>query len=131
MKRSYSRRIRASRANGARSRGSRTPKGKARSSQNAIRHGLLAKSVVQAGESKTRFEALLQQHRLRFAPPDGVDEGYIEEMVAATWRLRRTWAMETRMFDEAVADQPPGDEKGRMAAALARLETRPEFRAIA
>lgn len=127
MKKSLKRRIRASRANGARSRGPRTSPGKARSSQNAIRHGLLAKCVVMAGESGEGFEVLLQQHLSRFAPVDGVDQGYVEEMVAAAWRLRRAWAMETRIFDDAVADQPPGDERGRMAAALGRLAARPEF----
>ncbi|HXM45183.1 MAG TPA: hypothetical protein VN924_28350 [Bryobacteraceae bacterium] len=127
MYKSSNRRIRASRANGARSRGPRTAGGKARSSQNAIRHGLLAKCVVMAGESSPGFDALLYQHQARFAPADGVDQGYVEEMAAATWRIRRAWAMETRLFDDAVAAQPPGDERGRMAAALGRLAPRPEF----
>ncbi len=121
------RRIRASRANGARSRGPRSQSGKARSSQNAIRHGLLAKCVVMAGESSQGFDAILQQHLARFAPVDGVDQGFIEEMAAASWRIRRSWAMETRLFDDAVAAQPPGDERGRMADALGRLALRPEF----
>jgi hypothetical protein len=127
MNKSSIRRIRASRANGARSRGPRSQWGKARSSQNAIRHGLLAKCVVMAGESSQGFDAILQQHVARFAPVDGVDQGYIEEMAAASWRIRRSWAMETRLFDDAVAAQPPGDERGRMADALGRLALRPEF----
>jgi hypothetical protein len=127
MYKSSMRRIRSSRANGARSRGPRTLQGKARSSQNAIRHGLLSKCVVMAGESGQGFDALLQQHLARFTPGDGVDQGYVEEMVAAAWRMRRAWAMETRLFDDAVAEQPPGDERGRMAAALGRLALRPEF----
>jgi hypothetical protein len=85
------------------------------------------KCVVMAGESGQGFDALLQQHLARFAPGDGVDQGYVEEMVAAAWRMRRAWAMETRLFDDAVAEQPPGDERGRMAAALGSLALRPEF----
>jgi hypothetical protein len=127
MHKSSIRRIRASRLNGARSRGPGSPQGKARSSQNALRHGLLAKCVVMAGESSLGFDALLQQHQDRFAPIDGVDQCYIEEMAASAWRIRRAWAMETRLFDDAVAAQPPGDERGRMAAALGRLAPRPEF----
>jgi hypothetical protein len=80
-----------------------------------------------AGESSPGFDAILQQHVARLAPVDGVDQGYIEEMVSASWRIRRAWAMETRLFDDAVAAQPPGDERGRMAAALGRLALRPEF----
>jgi hypothetical protein len=48
-------------------------------------------------------------------------------MAAATRRIRRAWAMETRLFDDAVAAQPPGHERGRMAAALGCLAPRPEF----
>jgi len=88
MYKSSMRRIRSSRANGARSRGPRSPQGKAHSSQNAVRHGLLSKCVVMAGESGQGFDALLQQHLARFAPADGVDQGYIEEMVVAAWRIR-------------------------------------------
>ncbi len=121
------RRTGASPANGALSRGPRTPPGETLSSQNAIRHGLLAKCVVLTGESRQEFDALLQQHLDHFAPAEGVDLGYIEEIVAAAWRLRRASGIETRVFDEAVAAQPPGDERDRMAGALARLAARPEF----
>jgi len=57
-----SRRIRASRANGARARGPVTPEGKRRSSQNAISHGLLARSIVLENESPEAFETLFSQH---------------------------------------------------------------------
>jgi len=83
MYKSSNRGIRASRANGAHARGPRTPAGKARSSQNAIPHGLLAKCFVMAGESSPGFDALLYQHQARFAPADGVDQGYVEVMAAA------------------------------------------------
>ena len=109
MKTSSYRRILASRANGAHSRGPRTPRGKARSSQNAIHHGLLAKCVVLNGESDEGFQLLLSHHLARFAPADDVDRGFVDEMAAASWRLRRAWALETRLFDQAVEDQPPGD----------------------
>jgi hypothetical protein len=129
METSSYRRIRAARANGALSRGPRTPEGKARSSQNAIRHGLLSKCVVPETESDTGFQSILAQHMLHLAPADDVELGYIDEMVAPTWRLRRAWAIETRLFDNAVQDQPSGDDLGRLAAALARR--RPGIGAIA
>ena len=52
-------RAEASRKNGARSRGPRTPEGKARSAQNALKHGLRAqKYVVLPDENSAEFQAL-------------------------------------------------------------------------
>jgi hypothetical protein len=41
-------------------------------------------------------------------PADGVEFGFVEEMVASFWRLRRAWALETHMIEKQVAAQPPG-----------------------
>jgi len=131
MKTSSYRRIRASRVNGARSRGPRTPEGKARSSQNALRHGLLSKCVVLESESAQGFQSILSQHALRLAPADDVEQGYVDEMAAASWRLRRAWAIETALFDSAVQDQPSGDDLARLAAAFSKLARRPGIGAIA
>lgn len=121
------RRIRASRANGAHSKGPKTPEGKRRSSMNALRHGLLAKCVVLENESRQGFEALVAEHVARFAPADGVDLGFIEEMAAAWWRIRRAWTIETRLVDEALAGQPQSEEGARIAAAFAHLAASPQF----
>jgi len=121
------RRILSSRANGARSLGPKTPQGKRRSSQNAIRHGLLAKCLVLANESREGFEALLDQHLSRLSPADGVELGFVEEMVSASWRLRRIWAMETRLLDDAVRSQQSPDELGRIAAAFSQLANSPQL----
>ena len=104
------RRILASRANGARSRGPKTPLGKLRSSQNALRHALLSKCLVLSNESREGFQAFLREHLERFCPADGVELGLIEEMVAAAWRLRRVWAAETRLIENALGAQPSTDE---------------------
>jgi len=117
----------AARANGARSNGPATPEGKRRSSQNATRHGLLARCVVMQNESRAGFDALLAQHLDRYQPADGVEFGFIEEMVAAYWRMRRAWALETRIFENRVAAQQPGDELDRMAAAFTDLANQPSL----
>jgi hypothetical protein len=121
------RRINASRANGARSRGPITAEGQERSSANAIRHGLLAKCVVLENESGPCFDDLVAQHTERFAPVDGVEFGMIEEMVAAYWRMRRAWAIENRLMEKALRNQPPGDEAARIAAAFSELAASPEL----
>src|SRR5215467_1114093 len=52
----------AARANGALSHGPTTPEGKARSSQNALQHGLFSTTVVLATEDPEEFRALLDDY---------------------------------------------------------------------
>ena len=122
---SSTRRIDASRANGARSRGPVTESGKQISSQNACRHGLLARCVVVEGESHEGFEETLTEHLERFQPADGVELGIVEEMVAASWRMRRAWAIESRLLTDCVDAQPPCDPTGRLTAAFNSLADSP------
>ena len=117
--------IQAARANGALSRGPVTPEGKSRSSQNAIRHGLLARTVVMKDESRPAFDALLQQQIDFFQPANAMELGFVEEMAVAQWRMRRVWALETRLFENAVDAQPPGDPIDRMANAFTSLANSP------
>jgi hypothetical protein len=100
-------------------------RGKQRSSQNALAHGLLARCTLMQGESPEALHALLNQHLERLGPADGVELGMVQEMVAAYWRLRRAWAIETRSFDNQVAAQPAGDELDRMAVAFADFAAKP------
>jgi hypothetical protein len=127
------RRILASRANGARSKGPATLEGKRRSSQNAIRHGLLARCIVLDKESSDSFEALLSQHLDRLQSADGVEFGMVEEMVSSYWRMRRAWAIETRMLEDASSAAPesvsapetPSDPVGSITAAFISLANSP------
>src|SRR3954453_23930703 len=104
---SSQRRIEASRANGARSRGPVTAEGKMRSAQNALRHGLLAKAVVLADEDADAFQSLV----------DCVELFFLERMAAAQWRQTRSWAVEAKMVDNAVAGAATADAVDRMTHA--------------
>ncbi len=97
-------RSQAARANGARSRGPVTPEGKAISSRNALRHGLLAKTVVLANENPKCFEELFYLLVERFSPVDDVEMCAIEEMAAAHWRLHRAISMEHAILDKGIAN---------------------------
>jgi len=121
------RRIRSSRANGARSRGPVSPEGKRQSSLNALRHGFLAKTVVLPGEVGDAFDSLVDQHCARFGPLDGVEFGMIEEMASSYWRLRRAWAIENRLLSGAMAGEPEGDDLGRLTTAYRQLAATPEL----
>jgi hypothetical protein len=76
-------------------------------------------------ESSTAFEALLAQHLERLQPADGLEFGFIEEMAAAYWRMRRAWALETRILENHAKAQPPGDEIDRMSAVFTDPATHP------
>jgi hypothetical protein len=78
-------------------------------------------------ESSECFDELVTQHQERFAPADGVEFAMIEEMVAANWRMRRAWAIENRLMEKAIRNQPPGDEVDRIANAFSQLAASPEL----
>lgn len=114
-------RLQANRANAARSTGPKTAEGKARSSRNALRHGLLAKHLLVGQENPESFHALLNMMIDRFSPVNDVEFGMIEEMTAAYWRVRRAWTIETEMLEAGVANQAPGPYNVRLAAAFGEL----------
>ena len=102
-------RILAARANGALSRGPKTPEGKARS-RNAVRSRRLTDGVVLGQESREAFQELFNFHVDCFSPLDDVEMGMVEEMASAYWRLRRNWAIENYLLESAAAAQPAGPE---------------------
>jgi hypothetical protein len=78
-------------------------------------------------ESNQCFDDLVTQHIQRFAPADGVGFAIIKEMVAANWHMRRAWAIENRLMDQAIRNQPPGDQMSRLADAFSQLAASPEL----
>src|ERR1039457_2649502 len=119
------RRILASRANGALSKGPKTPSGKQRGTRNATGHGLLARSLVLENESPEGFAAVMADHIARLNPVDGVEYAMIEEMVASHWRLRRAWAIEARMLEKQIAAQTAAGDLDRTADAFSALADTP------
>jgi hypothetical protein len=92
-------RAEASRRNGAMSRGPNTPEGKARSSQNALKHGLRAqKHVVLPGESAAEFAALEAALMEELAPDGALQSVLAQRVVAAAWRLDRAERLEVELF---------------------------------
>ena len=99
--------IDAARANGAKSRGPVTEEGKAKSSQNAFRHGAFAATVVLASESKNEFELLTSEFIQTYLPANTVEMKLVESMVAATWREQRVRQMEKELLDLTLQEQMP------------------------
>jgi hypothetical protein len=122
-------RILAARANGARSRGPKTPEGKARS-RNAVRSRRLADCTVLGNESREGFLSLFKFHVDCFSPLDEVEMGMVEEMASAYWRIRRNWTIESHLIDSAAAGQPEGPAVPRIAAAYTELSATPHFASL-
>ncbi len=121
MPEQLSKRALASRANGAKSRGPKTEEGKRRSAQNSLRHGLLAKCILLDNECRDTFQIVHQYHIEKFNPADDVEHSAVEEMVAAAWRLRRLWTIETALFDNKIGKRTDPTSRDRMAAAFSEL----------
>ncbi|HTP32999.1 MAG TPA: hypothetical protein VMJ75_12555 [Candidatus Acidoferrales bacterium] len=117
--------IRANRANGARSRGPKTLEGKARSSQNATRHGLRSKTVLMRNEDPEAFHRLLNMYVARLGPRDQAEMSLVSELAAALWRQRRAMTMERDTLELEMRNHS-GDAIDRLvesfAAQLPRLQ---------
>jgi len=79
----------ASRINGAQSSGPITAEGKARSSMNALTHGLTARDMCIAVENPEEFLAFQQEYFDEFQPQTRVERDLVKEMVSAKWRQER------------------------------------------
>jgi hypothetical protein len=97
--------INSARANGAKSRGPKTEAGRKVSSMNAVSHGLYAKGVVLATESGEQHHQMLHAYVQQFQPEGPAETDLVEEMVAAKWRQRRLWAIETDLLEDEILQQ--------------------------
>ncbi len=98
-------RIDANRRNAQKSTGPRTPEGKARSSQNALRHGLAAISnhSFLAAEDRTAFERMLAGYIRIYQPAHADEIDLLTDAVFCKWRQQRAWTTEAQMIEMAVA----------------------------
>ena len=94
-------RVEASRRNGAKSRGPRTPEGKARSAQNALKHGMRAqKHLVLPDEDAAEFDALEAALIAELAPVGALQTVLARRVAVAAWRLARADRIEAELFEE-------------------------------
>jgi hypothetical protein len=95
----------ASRRNGAKSRGPKSPEGKARSAQNALKHGMRAqKCIVLPGERAAAFEAFGAALLEELAPDGALQAVLAQRVVAASWRLARAERLEAELFARNMLD---------------------------
>ena len=83
------RRAEAARRNAQKSTGPRTPEGKARSSMNAVKHGLTAQAAVLPGEDPDELESLARLFTAQLKPMGPLQRLLVERIISLTWKLRR------------------------------------------
>jgi len=88
----------ANRANAQRSTGPRTAVGKARSSLNALRHGILARAAfnltIEGAQRRKEFEALVAGLAQEFQPQTIAEHLTVQQLAGCYWRLAKVWRYE-------------------------------------
>jgi len=97
--------LHANQQNAQHSTGPRTEAGKQRVSQNALKHGLLARQAVLPGEDIHEYDGYIRSLEQKFQPADFLEFSLIRQMVDAEWRLRRLTRIETSIAFQAVAER--------------------------
>ena len=93
------RKIDSARANGAKSHGPITEEGRKKSSMNAFKHGLNARTPVLFNETDDEHAALLDSYVQDFQPVGPAEMAAVIDMVDAKWRQRRLLNIESQMFE--------------------------------
>jgi hypothetical protein len=88
----------ANRRNARLSTGPRTKIGKARSCQNATKHGLTAETVIYALEDPTEYQDFQDAIVREFKPASTVQSELVLRLASLLWRLRRATTIETGLF---------------------------------
>lgn len=94
--------IDSARKNGAKSRGPVTPEGKAVSSANSLKHGLLAEAIVIKGEAPGQLAALSARFHDEFSPRTETETHHVETMIMCRWRLHRVWEFESATLNREI-----------------------------
>jgi hypothetical protein len=97
--------VAANRINARKSTGPRTTEGKAVVSQNALKHGLLAREAVIRGEDPGQFEFYRDRMLGELAPVGMTESVLAERAVGLSWRLRRAERVQNEVFDALYGDQ--------------------------
>ena len=98
--------IKANQQNAQKSTGPQTAEGKAAVSQNAVKHGLFAESVIN-GENPADYELYHDQFLAELAPVGMVESMLAGRFVSLSWRLQRAERIQNQAIDVMIARDEP------------------------
>ena len=110
----------ANSTNARSSTGPRTEAGKARSSQNARKHGLTAAQLVIAPEDREEFDELLAALQADVKPQGALQQILFQQLLESAWNLRRVRSMESELAGSEESYLDP--ELDRLARHKTRIE---------
>jgi hypothetical protein len=91
---------RANRLNAQKSTGPRTAEGKARSSRNAITHGVFCEDLLLESEDLMALETLREDVAHQMQPRNAVEAELVEQYLSAAWRLKRLRRAELYAYND-------------------------------
>jgi hypothetical protein len=91
-------------ANAQQSTGPTTDAGKAASSQNALKHGLTAKTVLLPGEDEAAYAQMCQGMFATFGPANTPEKELVQLLCDTQWRLQRCGRIEAAILSAGVLD---------------------------
>jgi hypothetical protein len=124
----------ANRRNALKSTGPITPEGKERSRCNAVRHGLTAETVIGSLEDAEDYAAFEQAVIADYDADTAVQRELVLRLASILWRLRRSTAIESALFEAMVGERPSFASSnagvGRVIAISSRSTNRTSSEAI-
>jgi len=94
-------RVAANRRNAQRSKGPRTPEGKARSSRNATKHGLRSQTPPLAQTELETYLAALASFTATFHPSNPFETRLVQRLAQIDSRLQRAHQLDSALFHRA------------------------------
>ncbi len=91
--------------------GPRTPEGKARSSQNARKHGLTAREVLVTEAEREEFADFLAAFQEDLRPEGMLEQDLFNQLVHAAWNLRRLRLYEAQAGYDPLLRSPESAQK--------------------
>jgi len=117
-------RAETNRANSQHSTGPRTAAGKHRSSQNARRHGLTARTAVNPDteQGEAEYQALCKKFFEEYEPATATEATMVQHLADTSWRLTRIPQVEDAVLaDKSLASQEAIDQVSKLGLYTSRL----------
>jgi len=112
--------IEDNRRNAGKSTGPRSTEGKSRSSMNALKSGIDAKSQIIDGERQVDLVTLTEEYYQRFTPATPEQRMLVDILIDADWLLRRFRRCEAQLWELGLDCIVQEDEKTELGKAFLR-----------